>query len=172
MDPALDGYPEVWAAAGTPNAVFAIAPATLAMLSDALVAPCAEDVPRRRPRLGAVSEVQRLSVGYPGGLAARYRWGGSGSGEAVFALSESGGALTDHAALAGGDPARMCRAELRVEGPSGPGRRASPRRSSTSLPVSSGMPRPSSSSSTVSSSTAWLVEVVSCAGHSALERPW
>jgi len=43
MDPALDGYPEVWAAAGTPNAVFAIAPATLAMLSDALVAPCAED---------------------------------------------------------------------------------------------------------------------------------
>jgi prolyl-tRNA editing enzyme YbaK/EbsC (Cys-tRNA(Pro) deacylase) len=44
MDPALDGYEEVWAAAGTPNGVFAIAPATLAMLSDALVAPCAEDV--------------------------------------------------------------------------------------------------------------------------------
>jgi prolyl-tRNA editing enzyme YbaK/EbsC (Cys-tRNA(Pro) deacylase) len=43
MDQALDAYPEVWAAAGTPTAVFAIAPATLAMLSDALVAPCAED---------------------------------------------------------------------------------------------------------------------------------
>ena len=43
MDPALDGYEEVWAAAGTPTAVFAIAPASLAMLSDALVAPCAED---------------------------------------------------------------------------------------------------------------------------------
>lgn len=43
MDPALDGYEVVWAAAGTANAVFAIAPATLAMLSDALVAPCAED---------------------------------------------------------------------------------------------------------------------------------
>jgi prolyl-tRNA editing enzyme YbaK/EbsC (Cys-tRNA(Pro) deacylase) len=43
MDPALDGYEEVWAAAGTATAVFAIAPATLAMLSDALVAPCAED---------------------------------------------------------------------------------------------------------------------------------
>ena len=43
MDPGLDGYEEIWAAAGTPTAVFAIAPATLAMLSDALVAPCAED---------------------------------------------------------------------------------------------------------------------------------
>ncbi len=43
MDPALDGYEEVWAAAGTPTAVFPIAPATLALLSDALVAPCAED---------------------------------------------------------------------------------------------------------------------------------
>jgi prolyl-tRNA editing enzyme YbaK/EbsC (Cys-tRNA(Pro) deacylase) len=43
MDPALDGYEEVWAAAGTPTTVFAIAPGTLAMLADALVAPCAED---------------------------------------------------------------------------------------------------------------------------------
>jgi prolyl-tRNA editing enzyme YbaK/EbsC (Cys-tRNA(Pro) deacylase) len=42
MDPGLDGYEEVWAAAGTANAVFAIAPRTLALLSDALVAPCAE----------------------------------------------------------------------------------------------------------------------------------
>lgn len=42
MDPALDGYAEVWAAAGTANGVFGIAPATLAMLADALVAPCAE----------------------------------------------------------------------------------------------------------------------------------
>jgi prolyl-tRNA editing enzyme YbaK/EbsC (Cys-tRNA(Pro) deacylase) len=44
MDPALDGYEEVWAAAGTSSSVFAIAPRTLALLSDALVAPCAEDV--------------------------------------------------------------------------------------------------------------------------------
>jgi prolyl-tRNA editing enzyme YbaK/EbsC (Cys-tRNA(Pro) deacylase) len=44
MDPALDGYEEVWAAAGTPTTVFAVAPATLALLCDALVAPCAEDV--------------------------------------------------------------------------------------------------------------------------------
>jgi outer membrane protein assembly factor BamB len=66
-----------------------------------------------------VSEVQRATVAYPGGLAARYRWGGSGSADEVFALSEEGGALTDHAELAGGDPVRMCRAELRVEGPLG-----------------------------------------------------
>jgi prolyl-tRNA editing enzyme YbaK/EbsC (Cys-tRNA(Pro) deacylase) len=43
MDPGLDAYPVVWAAAGTATAVFAIAPATLALLSDALVAPCAEE---------------------------------------------------------------------------------------------------------------------------------
>lgn len=66
-----------------------------------------------------MSEVQRAAVGYPGGLAARYRWGGSGSADEVFALSESGGALVDHASLAGGDPVRMCRAELRIEGPLG-----------------------------------------------------
>ena len=66
-----------------------------------------------------MSEVQRATIGYPGGLAARYRWGGSGSADDVFALSESGGALTDHIALAGGDPERMCRAELRIEGPLG-----------------------------------------------------
>lgn len=45
MDPALDGYEQVWAAAGTPTTVFAISPASLARLADALVAPCAEDVP-------------------------------------------------------------------------------------------------------------------------------
>jgi hypothetical protein len=66
-----------------------------------------------------VTEVQRSTVGYPGGLAARYRWGGSSSADEVFALSETGGTLTDHAELAGGDPARMCRAELRIEGPLG-----------------------------------------------------
>jgi hypothetical protein len=66
-----------------------------------------------------VSGVQRLNVGYPGGLAARYRWGGPEAAEEVFALSEHGGELTDHAALAGADAARMCRAELRAEGPLG-----------------------------------------------------
>ncbi len=50
MDPALDGYEQIWAAAGTPTTVFPIAPATLAMLADALVAPCAEDLPATAPR--------------------------------------------------------------------------------------------------------------------------
>lgn len=66
-----------------------------------------------------VSEASRITVAYPGGLTVRYRWGGSGSGDEVFALSEGSGSLADHAALAGGDPLRMCRAELRVEGPAG-----------------------------------------------------
>lgn len=66
-----------------------------------------------------MSEVQRVTVAYPGGLTARFRWAGSGDGADVFALSEDGGSLTDHGTLAGGDTTRMCRAELRVEGPLG-----------------------------------------------------
>ncbi len=58
-------------------------------------------------------------MGYPGGLRASWRWGGSGQGPAVFALSEAGGTLTDHGELAGPDVERYCRAELRLEGPGG-----------------------------------------------------
>lgn len=43
MDPDLGRYPIVWAAAGLPTAVFPVAPATLRMLADAVVAPIAED---------------------------------------------------------------------------------------------------------------------------------
>lgn len=68
---------------------------------------------------GAAPEVRRSAVGYPGGLAARYRWAGTGGAEAVFALSESGGSLSDHGAHVSGEPDRLCRAELRVEGPLG-----------------------------------------------------
>ena len=64
-------------------------------------------------------EVRRSSIQYPGGLAARFRWAGSGQGEEVFALSETGGALSDLGALAASVPDRACRAELRVEGPVG-----------------------------------------------------
>ena len=64
-------------------------------------------------------EVRRATVNYPGGLVARYRWGGSGSAAEVFASSEGSGDLVDHAELAGPNPERMCRAELRVEGPLG-----------------------------------------------------
>ena len=43
MDPDLGRFATVWAAAGLPNAVFPIAPASLRQLSDAQVAPIAED---------------------------------------------------------------------------------------------------------------------------------
>jgi outer membrane protein assembly factor BamB len=59
------------------------------------------------------------TVAYPGGLRARWRWGGSGQAAAVFALSEAGGTLTDHGPLVGDDPDARCRAELRVDTPAG-----------------------------------------------------
>lgn len=62
---------------------------------------------------------QRLTVQYPGGLAARYRWAGSGRGPATFASSEAGGSLADHGALVSDEPDRLCRMELRIEGPLG-----------------------------------------------------
>jgi Cys-tRNA(Pro) deacylase len=42
MDPRLMDHAEVWAAAGTPNAVFAIDPRELARLAEATIAPCAQ----------------------------------------------------------------------------------------------------------------------------------
>jgi outer membrane protein assembly factor BamB len=64
-------------------------------------------------------EPRDATVSYPGGLRARWRWGGSGQATAVFALSESGGILTDHGPLVADDPDARCRAELRVDGPGG-----------------------------------------------------
>ena len=66
-----------------------------------------------------MSEPKRSTVQYPGGLAARYRWGGSGQAEAIFGLSESGGELADHGTLVSDRPDSLCRAELRIEGPLG-----------------------------------------------------
>jgi prolyl-tRNA editing enzyme YbaK/EbsC (Cys-tRNA(Pro) deacylase) len=43
MDPDLGRFATVWAAAGLPNAVFPISPASLRVLADAQVAPIAED---------------------------------------------------------------------------------------------------------------------------------
>lgn len=43
MDPDLGRFGTVWAAAGLPNAVFPISPASLRVLADAEVAPIAED---------------------------------------------------------------------------------------------------------------------------------
>lgn len=42
MDPDLGRFPSVWAAAGTPNAVFEVPPGTLRILANATVAPIAE----------------------------------------------------------------------------------------------------------------------------------
>ena len=46
MDPDLGRFPVVWAAAGTPTAVFPVPPATLRILANATVAPITEE---RRP---------------------------------------------------------------------------------------------------------------------------
>ena len=65
------------------------------------------------------SEPKQATVGYPGGLRVRYRWAGTGAGAAVFALSEAGGELFDYGDRAGPGFERMCRTELRAEGPAG-----------------------------------------------------
>lgn len=49
MDPDLGRFSTLWAAAGLPTAVFPVAPGTLRMLADAVVAPMTED----RPALAA-----------------------------------------------------------------------------------------------------------------------
>jgi hypothetical protein len=67
----------------------------------------------------ATSEPRNSTIAYPGGLRARWRWGGSGSGPAVFALSEVGGELIDLGPHVAADPDALCRAELRLEGPRG-----------------------------------------------------
>jgi hypothetical protein len=64
-------------------------------------------------------EPRNATVSYPGGLRARWRWGGSGQGPAVFALSEVGGRVIDLGERVAADPEPLCRAELRVEGPRG-----------------------------------------------------
>jgi hypothetical protein len=65
------------------------------------------------------AEPRNATITYPGGLRARWRWGGSGSGEAVFALSEVGGTVVDLGPRVAADPEPLCRAELRLEGPRG-----------------------------------------------------
>jgi len=64
-------------------------------------------------------EPRNATIAYPGGLRARWRWGGSGSAAAVFALSEAGGELIDLGPSVAADPDALCRAEVRLEGPRG-----------------------------------------------------
>lgn len=68
---------------------------------------------------GTGAEPRDATVSYPGGLRARWRWAGSGSGPAVFALTEAGGTLTDHGPLVSSSFEALCRAELRIDGPGG-----------------------------------------------------
>jgi outer membrane protein assembly factor BamB len=65
-------------------------------------------------------EPRHAAITFPGGLRAALRWTGSGGGAGLFALSEAGGPLTDLGELSGPDPELRCRAEIRVETPSGP----------------------------------------------------
>ncbi len=65
------------------------------------------------------ADPRRSQVQYPGGLSARYRWTGTGGGPALAALSEVGGTLLDLGELVSPSPDRLCRAELRIEGPAG-----------------------------------------------------
>jgi outer membrane protein assembly factor BamB len=68
---------------------------------------------------GTGAEPRDATIAYPGGIRARWRWGGSGRGPAVFALTEAGGSLTDHGSLVSPDFEALCRAELRIDGPGG-----------------------------------------------------
>lgn len=65
------------------------------------------------------AEPRGATIAYPGGLRARWRWGGSGQAAEVFALSEVGGSLVDLGPEVSSDPDELCRAELRVDGPAG-----------------------------------------------------
>jgi prolyl-tRNA editing enzyme YbaK/EbsC (Cys-tRNA(Pro) deacylase) len=62
MDPDLGRFPTVWAAAGSPTAVFPVPPATLRTLANAMVAPITEE---RRP---ADIEAEREAAAGIGGL--------------------------------------------------------------------------------------------------------
>ena len=68
---------------------------------------------------GVAPEPRNATITYPGGLRARWRWGGSGQAAAIFALSEAGGALSDFGPRISTDPDALCRAELRLDGPRG-----------------------------------------------------
>lgn len=65
------------------------------------------------------AEPRDATISYPGGLRARWRWGGTGQAREVFALSESGGSLVDLGAEVSETPDELCRAELRIDGPGG-----------------------------------------------------
>ncbi|MGH2475913.1 MAG: PQQ-binding-like beta-propeller repeat protein [Candidatus Limnocylindrales bacterium] len=71
------------------------------------------------PHTPMAAEPRNATITYPGGLRVRWRWGGSGQSDAIFALSEAGGTLVDLGSSVSADPDALCRAELRLEGPRG-----------------------------------------------------
>jgi outer membrane protein assembly factor BamB len=71
------------------------------------------------PRSPAPAPPRDATIVYPGGLRARWRWAGSGQGPAVFALTEAGGTLEDLGPAVSPSFERLCRAELRIDGPAG-----------------------------------------------------
>jgi hypothetical protein len=73
--------------------------------------------PREVGASGGGSPPHDATIAYPGGIRARWRWGGSGQGRAVFALSESGGSLDDLGSLVSPAFEELCRAEVRIDGP-------------------------------------------------------
>ena len=94
--------------------------------------PCAAVGSDRRPdpaRAPAVSrtEPRNATVTYPGGLRARWRWGGSGQRPAVFALSEAGGTLIDLARGSAPIPTPCAGPSSGSRDRAAPGRPASPR---------------------------------------------
>src|SRR4029078_13351570 len=71
-------------------------------------------------RAGELSAQPRdATITYPGGLRVACARAGSGRADAVFALSEVGGALRDLGPEVSSDPDSLCRAELRIDGPAG-----------------------------------------------------
>jgi hypothetical protein len=70
-----------------------------------------------QPSASARPEPRHAVVQFPGGLRVAFRWTGSDQAEALFALTEAGGSLSDYGTLVSADPDRLCRAEVRVEGP-------------------------------------------------------
>lgn len=65
-------------------------------------------------------EPRHAVVSYPGGLRASFRWVGSGQAPSLFALTEAGGPLVDLGDLVAPRPDELCRAELRLDTPTGP----------------------------------------------------
>jgi prolyl-tRNA editing enzyme YbaK/EbsC (Cys-tRNA(Pro) deacylase) len=74
MDPDLGRFPVVWAAAGTPTAVFPVPPATLRTLANATVAPITEE--RRPADLEAERQAANGAGELVGGSASVHNAGG------------------------------------------------------------------------------------------------